>query len=48
MATACRECEEGPGRGLQQGLMSTGAALVTTGDPCKDAVPEDSVLFELD
>ncbi|CAL8465377.1 g4913 [Coccomyxa elongata] len=44
----CRECEGSPGNGLQQGLMSGGAALVTTGDACKDAVPEESVLFELD
>ncbi|BDA50115.1 hypothetical protein COCOBI_15-2430 [Coccomyxa sp. Obi] len=44
----CRECEGSPGSGLQQGLMSGGAALVTTGDACKDAVPEESVLFELD
>lgn len=44
----CRECEESPGRGLQQGMMSGSGPLLPAVDGGQDAAPEDSALFELD
>ena len=44
----CRECEESPGRGLQQGMMSGSGPRLPAVDGGQDAAPEDSVLFELD